>query len=161
MGVKTSYRVLLLALVAGAFALTAGASPAGAAGYISSARQTVYTDFIHYRVGFEVYDGRGYCVEDEYGFYNDFDCMDYDDNRATVDIVVYRMRKTKRPRIVYSDRLYGSRGRATEDLYVWQLNNNDSCPSPPTYYRAVFRLRDPITDRIVDTQWKRFSLHCS
>jgi hypothetical protein len=106
---------------------------------------------------FDVFDSRGYCVEDEYGFYDDYDCTDYDDENAPVDLRVMRM--GPHPRIVYSDRLQGFNGRVSTDLYKWELDDF-TCPHRTVYYRAILRLRDPITDRVVDTRTKKFRRYC-
>ena len=154
-GIRLRLGVLAACIVA-ALGVTGAAS---ATGYFKTAQKTSYTSFLHFRATYAVYDGRFYCDKDEYGFYNDFDCMDYDDDRAQVDFRVMRM--GPRPRIIYSDRLYGSRGRVSTDFYSWELPDMSwRCPGPDIHYRAIFRLRDPITDRIVDTRTMKFRQFC-
>jgi hypothetical protein len=130
---------------------------ASAGGYFKTARQTFYSDYIHYRATFDVYDSRGYCVKDEYGFYEDIDCEDYDDGNAPVDLRVMKM--GPHPRIVYSERLSGYHGRVSTDLYTWEVDKVD-CWHSKFYYRAILRLRDPITDHVVDIRTKKFSIRC-
>ena len=147
---------LMFVLVASGLALSfAGTATAG--GSFSTARMTFYSDYVHFRATYEVFDTRGHCVKDEYGFYEDIDCEDYDGGNAPVDLRVMKM--GPHPRIIYSERLSGYHGRVSMDLYSWEVNRID-CPHRTFYYRAILRLRDPITDRVVDTRTKKLRIYC-
>jgi len=144
------FRVLTAAVVAATVALTLATS-ATAAGHITAAGARFYSDYVHYTLRFNVFDARGYCVKDEYGFYKDYDCENYDSKDATLDVRAFRLRPGMAPRRVYSEEIYGLHGRATEDLYDWELKAPYSARHGTVIrYRVSFRLFDPITDRAVD-----------
>jgi hypothetical protein len=134
-------------------------APANAAGYIKSV-QTRYgsSPVVHYLVRYEVYDGGYSCRKDQYGLYDDPDCMNYDSNDATMSIRVVQ-KVSGGSRQVYQESVYGLDGKARVDLYGFQLN-------APLYarsgtrrnYRAIFTLYDPVNDRAVESVTRDFQV---
>ncbi len=144
-------------VTAAALASLTLAGTAMAGGYFTTGRQTFYKTHILFRATYEVFDSRGYCYI-ENGVYNDLNCLDYDRGRAPVDFRIMRM--DPNPHIVFSDRLRGRYGRVKRDLFDSEYVDW-SCPPSTVHYRAIFRLRDPITKRVVATRTKFFRIWCS
>ncbi len=153
-------RLRLAAALATTFIGLTAASSAGAAGYFGNITPRFGSSpIVHYRIPFTVYDGAGNCIPDEYGFYDNPACDDYDSNNATVVVRVYRI-LAHRLRFVTSDQAYGLRGLASEDLYDFQLHAPYYMPPGSSLrYRAKFLLIDPVTDRVVDRVARNFAVY--
>ena len=137
--------VAAVGLVAMAFA-----SSATATGYLTSARARYYSSYVHYTLRYDVYDGAGYCIRDEFGFYQDFKCEDYDSNSATIDVTGYRV-LAHSLRYKFSEEIFGDHGGATENVYDFQMRAPFYAKAgTQLHYRVRFRLFDPISDSVVD-----------
>jgi hypothetical protein len=153
---KEMYRLLLATTIAAA-SLALGGTASAAGDFTSITPRFGQSPIVHYRVRFEVYDANAYCVLDEFGFYNDPACSDYDDGNATVDVRVFRIRAHSL-KFVHQETIYGSHHRASEDLYDFQLRAPDYSRRPIPY-RAIFRLIDPVTDRVVAKMSRSFAIY--
>jgi hypothetical protein len=149
-------RLRVLAVLVVALATLAFVGAATAAGNLMSVGARYYSNYVHYSIRFDVYDAAGYCIKDEWGFYNDFKCEDYDDGNATLDATGYRV-LAHSLRYKFSEEFSGFHGRATEDVYDFQIHAPYYAkPGTSLHYRVRFRLFDPISDRVVDKRVRDF-----
>lgn len=136
------------------------AGSVSAAGYFTSITPRFgRSPIVHYRIRFDVYDAANYCIRDEWGFYEDFDCESYDTNEAKIDVRLFRLRAHSL-RFVDQETIFGMNGKASEDVYSYQLRTPYYAP-PGTRipFRAIFRLIDPVTDRIVAKKSRSFAVY--
>jgi hypothetical protein len=169
--VRGTVRMKTTIAIAAAAVVVALPSVARADGYINTVRTRFYTDYTHFSISYEVLDTGGNCVPDEFGGYSDPNCYAYDSNDATLDVRVFqtggwfcRARCTRlRQKRVFSESFTGSGGRATEDLYGFEVHRPYCLGYGATYdigYQAAFRLYDPVTDSVVDRTSKFFHYWC-
>jgi hypothetical protein len=148
--------VLVAVAAVAALATLAFASTALGAGYFSGVSARYYSSYVHYIIRYDVYDDAGYCIRDEWGFYEDFDCEDYDSNTATLDVTGYRV-LAHSLRYKFSEEISGDHGRATEDVYDFQMRVPYYAKRGTVlHYRVRLRLFDPITDRMLDKRVRDF-----
>jgi hypothetical protein len=151
---------------------------ATAAGNFSGITPRYYSQYAQYNVHFGVFDADGYCIRDEYGFYNDPSCDDYDANDATLDVRVIQLGgkvlhwahrggwtgwvgTPLRHKRVFSEQLDGFGGKADERFYFDQFRSCYWNSAPwRANYQVVFRLFDPVTDQAVDQRSRYYHAWC-
>src|ERR1051325_6790104 len=150
-------RVMRRALIAlgAAAALLPGAAAARTEAGTLSVHARFYSDYLRITAMYQVYDASGACSTDEYGFYENDSCYDYDNNSADLDVRISNARTHRR---VYADAMYGFSGKSTDSVfYSLDLGFPYYCSRPITRsYIATVRLFDPISDAPVASRSFRF-----
>lgn len=159
---------IILTLLVAVVACLVGASVAKADGYLNGIRVRYYSDYVHFRIAYSVFDGN--CVQDQYGGYNDPACYDFADGDATIGVQLYRtggwIRHGGRKHYLHRSHVFGEtadgfNGVATEDIYSYQ-ERTPYCGYGTTYrinFKVVFTLIDP-NDNAVDHMTRYYYSYC-
>jgi hypothetical protein len=150
-------RLSLIVAFAVVIAATFTASASAGGGFETITARYGKSPIVHYRIRYDVWPGRYACIEDEYGFYDDPGCYDYESGDATIDVRVFRTFAGGKRRLIHHETALGMNGRASIDLYSYLFP--DLYRTTSLSYRIVFRLIDPVTDRVVDLVNRHFRVH--
>lgn len=150
-------RAIFLAAAIGAFVLPVAHTEAANTPSFINASTRFYTNYellsVRYVVGWDAS-----CHKDEYGFWENYDCGDMEDNNAEWDVRVYQTRPSWK--LVYAERNNGYRGKDDTRLY-WSLDLRapyQAKKGTRYNYKAVVRLFSPVSGRVLKTDAVTFGI---